>query len=317
MINMNIMRPTGFSNSAFKKHEKDADNVRRLGGYRPISACPVCRSKQRRLECSKFGIDIFCCSECDLAYSGLHPNDFNDLYSDESYLNNSKSAYDESREYRISRFGKERVEILRAAKPEAFTRANAPTLLDIGCGTGWFLEYACESFDAKGVEYSDSLRAFLSQNYTFQVCKATDELSIKFDFITAFDVIEHVPDPLLFLREVRRLLKPNGVALIYTPNRSSLAFLANVDDNNLICPPHHLHYFNDTSFRRALEIENLELISHVTRGLDYPDIFSAMRDNSVINDDGGYIAENLDVAQDVLDQLGFANHSRFIIGLKQ
>jgi len=316
MIDMEVMRPAGFSNAAFKKHEKDADNVRRQGGYSPISACPVCRSEKRRLECSKFGIDIFCCSECDLAYSGLHPNDFNDLYSDENYLDNSKTAYDKSRGYRINRFGKEREAILRSANPQAFERTNAPTLLDIGCGTGWFLEHACSSFDAKGVEYSDSLRTFLSQNYTFPVCKTTEELSVKFDFITAFDVIEHVPDPIRFLSEVKRLLKPDGVALIYTPNRSSLGFLANVDDNNLICPPHHLHYFNEKSFRRALEIENLELVSHVTRGLDYPDIFSAMRDSAAGKDDDGYIAGNLDVAQDVLDQLGFANHSRFVIALK-
>jgi 2-polyprenyl-3-methyl-5-hydroxy-6-metoxy-1,4-benzoquinol methylase len=43
-----------------------------------------------------------------------------------------------------------------------------------------------------------------------------------FDLITAIEVIEHVESPIGFLRNIRRLLSPGGVALITTPNVDSL-----------------------------------------------------------------------------------------------
>ena len=39
-----------------------------------------------------------------------------------------------------------------------------------------------------------------------------------FDFVSAVEIIEHVESPISFLRNVQRLLKPGGIALITTPN---------------------------------------------------------------------------------------------------
>lgn len=40
-----------------------------------------------------------------------------------------------------------------------------------------------------------------------------------FDIVESMDVIEHTPDPLVYLRELRRVLAPSGVILLVTPNR--------------------------------------------------------------------------------------------------
>jgi len=42
-----------------------------------------------------------------------------------------------------------------------------------------------------------------------------------FDFVSAVEIIEHLESPVGFLRNVRRLMKPKGVALITTPNMDS------------------------------------------------------------------------------------------------
>ena len=49
-------------------------------------------------------------------------------------------------------------------------------------------------------------------------------ISIKFDIVTAFDVIEHVESPVNFLNMIKKYLKKNGIVLIYTPNKNSLGF---------------------------------------------------------------------------------------------
>ena len=312
MIDMNIMRPPGFSSSTFKKFEKDAHYVSISGGYKNIEACPVCGSNSKQKYAEKFDIEIAKCSDCGLIFSIKHPNDFADLYSNDSYLSESISAYDDSRAYRIERFATERVGILRETFAGRFDEHKRASLLDIGCGTGWFLEHASETFDVAGVEYSETLLNFLRERFGFEVYKTVDELSRGFDYITAFDVIEHVPDPLDFLRRIKGLLNHDGVCLIYTPNSSSAAFLGDVNENNLICPPHHLYYFNEKSFSRALSIVGLRLLSHKTRGLDFFDLYAAARDRGdttelAVNE------EQIDSAQHVLDQAGLANHSRYLI----
>lgn len=47
----------------------------------------------------------------------------------------------------------------------------------------------------------------------------------KYDFITAMEVIEHVNDPLEFLKEINSLLKKNGILFLSTINRNNLSYL--------------------------------------------------------------------------------------------
>ena len=62
----------------------------------------------------------------------------------------------------------------------------------------WFLEEARKHYDVMGVEYSDNLRDWLKRKFDISTSKDGKDIKKKFDIITAFDVIEHVPDPLNF-----------------------------------------------------------------------------------------------------------------------
>jgi len=96
----------------------------------------------------------------------------------------------------------------------------AGRLLDFGCGPGDFLDAARQrGYDVEGFEVSG---VFLER------CRArglavTDDLpgllaraGGAFDCITSFDVIEHHPDPLQMLRDLRALIKDDGVLMIST-----------------------------------------------------------------------------------------------------
>lgn len=105
-------------------------------------------------------------------------------------------------------------------------------ILDIGCGVGTFA-YRCARAGAHsiGIDYStESIKAARAlsakygagENSGFVVadCKAVPFGDLYFDKIIAADFIEHITDEdkSKMLGEIKRLLKPGGIAVIFTPN---------------------------------------------------------------------------------------------------
>lgn len=89
-------------------------------------------------------------------------------------------------------------------------------LLDVGCNTGDFLDFAkkqgCQTF---GVEYSKNCLEILGKkgHYAFN---SEDEITGTYDIITAFDVIEHTYDIPSFFEFYKTKLKPDGFFILLT-----------------------------------------------------------------------------------------------------
>lgn len=103
------------------------------------------------------------------------------------------------------------------------------SLLDVGCGDGLFVAEVDErlglskrGWSLHGVDFSTAMvQAAGSRPYTFAECNVEDGLPFadeSFEIVTAGELIEHVYDPDRLLREVRRVLRPQGHVLLTTPN---------------------------------------------------------------------------------------------------
>jgi 2-polyprenyl-3-methyl-5-hydroxy-6-metoxy-1,4-benzoquinol methylase len=99
-------------------------------------------------------------------------------------------------------------------------------LIDIGCGTGGFLDSLDNNkWEKWGVEPAGFAREILIKkniralNDTFLNSDLPENY---FDVVTMFDVIEHIVDPLAHLRKAWKILKDDGVLLIATPDVDSL-----------------------------------------------------------------------------------------------
>lgn len=108
------------------------------------------------------------------------------------------------------------------------TRKRGGRALDVGCATGLFLAELRRrgSWEVVGVEpnpeAADFARKVLGLTVHVGNLASAHFPSAHFDAVTMWDVLEHLHDPLADLREVRRVVKPDGLLLFRVPVRDSL-----------------------------------------------------------------------------------------------
>jgi SAM-dependent methyltransferase len=107
-----------------------------------------------------------------------------------------------------------------------------PRILDVGCGTGANLEMLAQFGDAEGVDISPDALAFCRARGLEKVRQgAAEKLPYEdgsFDLATGLDVVEHLDDDVAGLKEMRRVLRPNGRILLFVP---AFMFLWGVQDD--------------------------------------------------------------------------------------
>lgn len=142
-------------------------------------------------------------------------------------------------------------------------------ILDVGSGPGHFL--ACgrkRGWNVLGIEpsieawkYSKSRKLPVVNNFfSYDAIKEYGP----FDVVHASMVLEHVPDPISFIHDMKKILKPNGLVAIFCPNdynplqeilRKKLKFKP-----WWVSPTHHLNYFDVGSMKRMLSKSGFEVV---------------------------------------------------------
>lgn len=107
--------------------------------------------------------------------------------------------------------------------------------LDVGCGGGIVTESLARmganatgldaSVEAVGAARVHAETVGLSIDYRADTVEALAEQDKRFDLITALEVVEHVAEVDLFLGALAKLLKPNGLLVFSTPNRTPQSYL--------------------------------------------------------------------------------------------
>ncbi|WP_296382690.1 class I SAM-dependent methyltransferase [Winogradskyella sp.] len=143
-------------------------------------------------------------------------------------------------------------------------RSESKNLLDIGCGTGDFLETALKSnWNITGIEPNEQARQIANSKTNNSVFKIEYLAKLKpnsFDVVTLWHVLEHLPNLEMHTALLKSLLKPNGTLVIAVPNFKSYDaeyyknFWAAYD------VPRHLWHFSRTSISELFKRENLELL---------------------------------------------------------
>jgi 2-polyprenyl-3-methyl-5-hydroxy-6-metoxy-1,4-benzoquinol methylase len=184
--------------------------------------CPMCggRSSRRRLEGEGF---VFVrCSSCRLVYQNPRPvfDDLRGRYG-EGYF--SYELENDLNFFNLMKLGLADVDFDRLT--EGLPRPRR--FLDVGCATGMLVEeMKGRGWDSQGVdlcresaEYGRRVRGVPIFAGTLEEARFPRE---SFQAVHFSHLIEHVPDPRGFLREVAGILAPGGRAVITTPNIDGL-----------------------------------------------------------------------------------------------
>ena len=154
---------------------------------------------------------------------------------------------------------------------ELLRLAPGRKILDIGCATGQFLEVASEvGFDAFGVEPTEyaagvARRRGLNVHHGF----VSDLPSCEYDVVHSNHVLEHIPDPVAFMKDVARVLKPGGIACIEVPNEfDNLPYILNTlmrTRKPQTEPSPHINFFDIRSLKQTFARADLRLFRWYTR----------------------------------------------------
>jgi 2-polyprenyl-3-methyl-5-hydroxy-6-metoxy-1,4-benzoquinol methylase len=142
--------------------------------------------------------------------------------------------------------------------------SETKNLLDIGCGTGDFLEAALKAnWDITGIEPNESARTIANsktKNSVFETEYLEQLKPNSFDVITLWHVLEHLPNLDMHASVFKSLLKPNGTLVIAVPNFKSYdaehykIFWAAYD------VPRHLWHFSRIAIEELFKTKSLKLV---------------------------------------------------------
>lgn len=126
-------------------------------------------------------------------------------------------------------------------------------ILDIGCGNGWVSKELVPSgkkvisMDISSVNPINALKQVQHENHAGLIADAFN-LPIKensIDCIIASEILEHVPDPKIFISNLVALLRNNGALIITTPYNETIEYNLCVHCNKPTPRFAHLHSFNE------------------------------------------------------------------------
>jgi SAM-dependent methyltransferase len=195
-----------------------------------LRSCPLCTATQlRELYVTRdrhYGISgsyrIVVCANCSLMF-------LNPMYSDQELAALYPSDYYAYQ----NRFESNRVkELLKKLLCFNITTRDPSfkspgTFLDVGCGSGWFLEVMrSRGWMTHGVEISEAAARLGRESKNLQIyCGTLHDAkfpSESFDYVRSNHSFEHMSEPNEALDEMYRILKPNGKLFIGVPNVRSL-----------------------------------------------------------------------------------------------
>jgi len=234
--------------------------------------CNLCKSSNRiplfelydfRFERVDQCTSLVRCSQCGLVYQAprpdasemkMHyPSDY-EPYSFQDVLKSNSYLASRFRQYGINK----RCRFITDYK-------NKGRLLEIGCGTGEFLNSMANKpgWEAYGLEVNPDISEAARQKYNLNIKSGTLEQANYqtsfFDAIALWDVLEHLHDPMGALQEIYRILKPDGLLVIRVPNLDS--WDANIFGKYWVGldAPRHLYVFDINTLSEILRQSGFQI----------------------------------------------------------
>ncbi|MBU1299988.1 MAG: class I SAM-dependent methyltransferase [Bacteroidetes bacterium] len=229
--------------------------------------CPLCGSVKKSTKWKIKDVTYVKCNDCTLIYQDPQPSYeyLKDLYSEKYYVNETEPTDSVGYQNYTDEYTK-LIALDFYKLLEKYKHTNSKYILDIGCATGNFLEIAkYKGWDVTGIEiseWSSNIGKSKGLNIYPKLLHECNFESNYFDVITMFDVIEHFQNPVKEIIEIHRILKPNGILIIETPNIESFTtkFIYG-KGSDLVKPNAHLVLLSSKTIKLLLVKHGFKIIN--------------------------------------------------------
>ena len=236
-------------------------------------ACLVCGSDRREFPFPLHDpYSIARCTTCGFYY--LYPRiiegAMQEAYRQPSYYEGGACGYADT-SYATQEFAL-RATFKRLLHNLAERRLTGGALLEIGCGYGYLLDEARSYFDRRvGTEFSVEGAEIARATGAEVFVGGIEQISVerKFDCIVAIQVIEHVYQPMPFVKQLMRRAQPGGHIVVATPDIGGVLRKVMGRHWPSFKVPEHVGYFDFRTLRQVMEMAGLSDI----RRLPYPHAF--------------------------------------------
>ena len=262
-------------------------------------ACPACGTKEHDGGFKKFGMEYAVCRGCKSIYLSPRPTEkhlskvYNRMKSVKFWETGFYKETAEARREKI--FTPRAAKVVETARKWLGSRKSSPTLMDVGSGYGIFLEEARKIGyfkDIVGIEPTSTLAKVCRQR-GFEVLEQwiTDrnvkDIERQADVLTCFEVLEHIHDPLKFVKTFTQLLAPGGIFILSFPSASGLDVQLLGEKSNTVYPPHHINILTVEGVRMLAERAGLRVAEITTPGkLDVDIVKNALQEGGIEKTDG-------------------------------
>lgn len=235
-----------------------------------IKNCPVCNNTEFAIftECKDYTVSkeifkIVACKSCGFKFTNPRPSEdsIGPYYKSEEYIshtNSKKGIINTIYQIVRKRTLKNKINLINSLVP------NKGRILDMGCGTGYFLK-ACkdDGWKISGIEPDEDARKIAKTNTEVSINKdifcCYDE-SDNFDIVTTWHVVEHIHKLNQSIEKVKEILKEKGIFIIAVPNSDSNDAFIYGNKWAAYDVPRHLYHFNQKSIQELLKKHGFECI---------------------------------------------------------
>jgi SAM-dependent methyltransferase len=230
-----------------------------------VVPCPLCgvagEAEQERLFTEHGNVGIVRCKSCSLMYTSPRIKAPEEVYwgSTDKYLEEARVIFKGLKPHHRDVNYEEELDQIAKYKPSG-------RFLDVGCNMGFLLRKVKErGWEAVGVEPSPSLSKLATDAWKVKVhnCfldKMPKEETGAFDVVALSDVFEHITEPQPFLKQVKRLMKDDGILYVKVPNGRFSLFKQRVTERLGRKPAagiwdsyEHVVHYTDETIRKMLE----------------------------------------------------------------